>query len=391
MTSKPSNNQPTAFLVPYIEEERKHQRKHQNGAYPKSRDIDSNLVTEKHSVLSERHNGCYPNNTPFADSDSRCTQSEGQTSLHAEVNGTKSREGIVEWPGPSHAPNEKSSPVRNQTREGNGFYFSNRVSIHGPKMGNGAYPTSSNGLSPANTDAKSILQGTCMATHAANNVRSMTHKQWLRHSAGQKCFSEKKSLEERAVVNTLDSIDRVAMNASPLSASPAAQATDLSQQSGVLHREESSKVYPHLIMPPYSLEQRGRHEQLAKSRESFHDDEKKLSLSTFKHSVWGGFPNPAIFSEAQQQGAPHQQPPYDSGFYTDVNSSGIPHHQARHYDVNPILLKDSSMIPMVKEEGHHGNVAWEKPPFDRMLGGYKPVRNPCYLKPPPVDLDDVSV
>ena len=200
--------------------------------------------------------------------------------------------------------------------------------------------------------------------------------------------------------NSVNDRQIVVMNASALSASPAATATDLSQHSasGVHLRDDSSKVYPHLIVSPYALDQRQRNtqDQIAKTsgREAFHlhsdKDEKKLSLENFKHSVWGGFAGPGLFSEHQQQAMPHQQSPYDSPFYPDVNSSGVSHPSARHYDVNPLVV--------VKEEssqGHHGNLpmTWDKPPntFDRMIGSmYKPIRGQTYLKPPPVDLDDVS-
>ena len=401
-TNESSHNEGTPlFLAQFVDEEKKLQRKHENDFYRKS--VSNNVTMEKRSMRTESHNGSYARNEsyssivkPTIDPKMRSIRDGGQTSSCTKANGTKSNSANVEW-STSSSGQIKELLVRNRANNGNRGIFMNGCSAaehFNPRESGVAHSEPLNGLLPAYSEAASTLLETCIATHASNNTRSMTHKQWLRHttSAGQKFFSEKKSLEQCAVETSRDSINRaqVAMNASPLSASPAAQATDLSQHSGILHRDDNSKVYPHIIVPPYSLDQRrGLHEQTAKSRDGFHD-EKKLSLDSFKHSVWGGFPNTSIFSDPQQQNIPHQQTPYETAFYPEVNPSGIPHPQARHYDVNPILLKDPNIIPMVKEEGHHGNMTWEKPAFDRMLGGYKQVRGQCYLKPPPVDLDEVS-
>ena len=215
-------------------------------------------------------------------------------------------------------------------------------------------------------------------------------------------LSEVKQLSDRAIA---------AMNASSLSASPAT-ATDLSQHginnnSAVLHREDNSsnKVYPHLFLSAQQLDQRQRETQeqsVKSSRGDFilHDqidgkDEKKFNVNGFKQTVWSGFGSPTIFTEQQQQQQqqqqpiPHQQTSYDSSFYSECNPNGMHHLPTRHYDPSLLVKQESSQV-------HHGStipISWEKntSPFDRMIGSiYKPDRNQCYLKPPPVDLDDVS-
>lgn len=208
-------------------------------------------------------------------------------------------------------------------------------------------------------------------------------------------LSEAKQLNDRAIA---------AMNANALSASSAI-ATDLSQHSinnnaGVLHRDESinNKVYPHLFLPAQQLDQRLRetHEQPVKSsRGEFilqnqvdGKDDKKFNINGFKPSVWSGFGPPTLFTE-QQQGMQHQQTPYESNFYPECNPNGMHHPASRHYDPNLLVKQEGSQV----QHGSSIPITWDKTtsPFDRMIGSiYKPDRNQCYLKPPPVDLDDVS-
>ncbi|CAK8690371.1 uncharacterized protein LOC143449367 [Clavelina lepadiformis] len=117
--------------------------------------------------------------------------------------------------------------------------------------------------------------------------------------------------------------------------------------------------------------------------ETIRGKEQICNANNYKHDTWGHFETPGLIEHHVQPQVVQSQS-YISTYSSNSRQSTLPSNSTSSYDLNTSLLKDHSL--RVKQEPQpmqqaHLPIMWDKRAFDR---------EQYYLKPPPVDLEDLS-
>ncbi|XP_078486628.1 uncharacterized protein LOC778711 isoform X1 [Ciona intestinalis] len=172
-------------------------------------------------------------------------------------------------------------------------------------------------------------------------------------------------------------------------------AGDISQHHKMLEGVGHLKPFPHLILPPHVPSQLDQHQRILQSTSTYQRQSPKND--GYSHEMATGYESAAILEHRRQQHIVSQaqplqhQPTHEAQYFPQpYRPAGLP--PVSTYGVYPLLPPQHHF--MVKQEGseNQGNASTSHKRPSPSAAAYKAtqLRDQYYLKPPPVDLDDLS-